>query len=174
MNALGQLRSLWQHAVWADERLARAFDACAHVPESAWQEYTHILGSEAVWLDRLLGRPQRLAVWPVLAPDELTALRDSLAVEYAAYVATLDEAALDAPVSYVNSAGKAFSTPVGEILLHVALHGQYHRGKVSLLLRQAGEQPMATDYIGFVRGVPAAVTVPEPLSAHLPPNEARR
>jgi hypothetical protein len=56
----------------------------------------------------------------------------------------------------------------------VVLHGQYHRGKVNLLLRQEGEQPAPTDYIAFVRGVPAAVTVPEPLSTHMPPNEARR
>jgi uncharacterized damage-inducible protein DinB len=174
MNALTQLRSLWQHAVWADQTLGRGLDACAHLPESAWREYSHILGAESVWLDRLLGRPLRVAIWPTLAPDEIVALRDSLAVEYAGYIATLDEGALDTAVEYVNSAGKAFSTPVVEILLHVALHGQYHRGKVNLLLRQAGEQTAPTDYISFVRGVPAAVTVPEPLSTHLPPNEARR
>ena len=31
-----------------------------------------------------------------------------------------------------------FTTPLGEILLHVALHGQYHRGKINLLLRILG------------------------------------
>ena len=41
-------------------------------------------------------------------------------------------------------------------LLHVPLHGQYHRGKINLLLRQAGRQPAPTDYITFVRGVSAA------------------
>jgi uncharacterized damage-inducible protein DinB len=174
MNALAQLRRLWQHAVWADQTLARGLDACAHAPESAWREYTHILAAESVWLDRLLARPQRVPIWPTLAPDEITTLRQLLAEEYAAYLGALREDALDAPVAYVNSAGKAFSTPVGEILLHVALHGQYHRGKVNLLLRQADEQPAPTDYIGFVRGVPAAVTVPEPMSTHMPPNEARR
>jgi uncharacterized damage-inducible protein DinB len=38
----------------------------------------------------------------------------------------------------------------------VALHGAYHRGQIAQLLRQNGAQPAATDYIGFVRGVPAA------------------
>ncbi|MFQ5740386.1 MAG: DinB family protein [Acidobacteriota bacterium] len=33
---------------------------------------------------------------------------------------------------------------------------QYHRGKVNLLLRQAGHAPAATDFIAFVRGAPAA------------------
>lgn len=36
------------------------------------------------------------------------------------------------------------------------MHGQYHRGKVNLLLRQADRTPAPTDYIAFVRGVPAA------------------
>jgi uncharacterized damage-inducible protein DinB len=125
-------------------------------------------------LDRLLSRPQRVPLWPTLGPDEIVSLRQSLAEEYSAYIGSLTEETLDAPVAYVNSAGKAFSTPAGEILLQVALHGQYHRGKVNLLLRQAGEQPAPTDYISFVRGAPAAVTVPEPTSTHMPPNEARR
>jgi uncharacterized damage-inducible protein DinB len=59
-------------------------------------------------------------------------------------------------IGYTNSAGRSFVTPVGDILLHVALHGQYHRGKVNLLLRQAELEPAPVDFIGFVRGVPAA------------------
>jgi hypothetical protein len=38
------------------------------------------------------------------------------------------------------------------------LHGQYHRGKINLLLRQSGAEPAPADYISYVRGVPAAVT----------------
>jgi uncharacterized damage-inducible protein DinB len=38
------------------------------------------------------------------------------------------------------------------------LHGQYHRGKINLLLRQAGLAPAPVDFISFVRGVPAATT----------------
>lgn len=45
-----------------------------------------------------------------------------------------------------------------EQLLHVALHAQYHRGKVNVLLRHAELAPAATDYIAFIRGAPAATT----------------
>ena len=58
----------------------------------------------------------------------------------------------------MNSAGQSFETPVSDMLLQVALHGQYHRGKINLLLRQAHLPPTPTDYIAFARGVPAAVT----------------
>jgi uncharacterized damage-inducible protein DinB len=58
----------------------------------------------------------------------------------------------------VNSAGQSFETPVSDMLLQVALHGQYHRGKINLMLRQAHLPPTPTDYIAFARGVPAATT----------------
>ena len=45
-------------------------------------------------------------------------------------------------------------------MMHVALHGQYHRGKVNLLLRQEGLPPVPPDFIAWVRGVPAATTQP--------------
>lgn len=64
-------------------------------------------------------------------------------------------------VSHRNPGGDAFDTPVGEILTDVALHAQYHRGKVNLLLRQAGLTPIALNYIGFIRGEPAAITPPK-------------
>jgi uncharacterized damage-inducible protein DinB len=37
----------------------------------------------------------------------------------------------------------------------VALHGSYHRGQIALLMRQGGGAPAATDYIAFVRDMPA-------------------
>ena len=157
MDILEMLRRLWDHAAWADRLLLAAL-AESDPPAEAWREYSHVLGAESVWLDRLLGRPARVGVWPTLTPIEATALAESLAAHYAEYLAGLSLGAVDAPVSYVNSAGQSFSTPVSDILLQVRLHGQYHRGKINLLLRQASRAPIPTDYIAFVRGVPAART----------------
>jgi uncharacterized damage-inducible protein DinB len=40
--------------------------------------------------------------------------------------------------------------------VHVAMHGSYHRGQITMLVRDAGAEPQPTDYIAFVRGAPAA------------------
>ena len=40
------------------------------------------------------------------------------------------------------------------------VHGQYHRGKVNLLLRQEGMSPVPGDFIAYVRGAPAATSRP--------------
>ena len=158
MDALGVMHRMWEHAAWADELLLGALGAVEPPPAHAWREYAHVLGAESVWLDRLRRRPQRYPVWPELSVADASALASSLRVEYAEYVAAQTVDTLDARVPYVNSAGQSFETPVIDILLQVFLHGQYHRGKVNLLLRQGGLPPVPTDYITFARGVPAATT----------------
>jgi uncharacterized damage-inducible protein DinB len=158
VSALESFRRMWDHAAWADELLLSALEAMHPPPALAWREYAHILGAESVWLDRLLQRPARYAVWPELSITEATSLAASLRAEYSAYIAGLSADALDLRVAYVNSAGQSFETPASDILLQVMLHGQYHRGKINLLLRQAHLPPTPTDYIAFARGVPAATT----------------
>ena len=158
MTALALVRRLWQHVFWADDLLVRALDASAHPPDEVWREYAHILGAEEVWLARLDGRATRAAVWPVLTPEEAEELRLAVRKGYAALLDRLGDAALDEPLTYRNTAGAEFTNTVGDILSHVALHGQYHRGKINLLLRQQGLEPAPADFISFARGAPAAVT----------------
>jgi uncharacterized damage-inducible protein DinB len=44
-----------------------------------------------------------------------------------------------------------FQTPIKDLLMHVALHGSYHRGQIAQALRLAGGEPVNTDFITFVR-----------------------
>jgi uncharacterized damage-inducible protein DinB len=156
MSAIEQLHRLLHHAVWADDKLLSALRALPNPPANAAREFAHILATADVWLSRMEGRAASIAIWPTLDIAGLETLARDVRTSYDAFFGRLAEADLDRKASYVNSAGQHFETPIGEILLHVALHAQYHRGKVNLMLRQAGEEPVPTDYIAFVRGVPAA------------------
>ena len=158
MTPLEQLRRLWAHAEWADGLLLAALEQQPNPPAEALREYAHILGAEETWLSRLEGRAARAAVWPEPAPETVGELARSVRAGYGAYLGSLAESELDRGVAYVNSAGLAFTTPAVDILLQVMLHGQYHRGKINLLLRHAGLAPAPVDFISFVRGVPAATT----------------
>ena len=160
MTALEQLRRLWAHAVRADDFLLAGLCAAGDtVPAQAIREYAHVLGADEVWLSRLEGRPSRSAVWPDVASlDETEAMSAAVREGYARYLDELTDDALAADCAYTNSAGQSFVTPVGDILLHVMLHAQYHRGKINLLLRQADAIPAPTDFISWARGVPAART----------------
>ena len=160
VSAREQLVRLWRHAEWADAELLAALVRLPDPPADAMREYAHVLAAEELWLARIEHRLPRVGVWPALTAPDAVALAAQLRNGYARLLATLDDGSLAAGVSYTNSAGRAFVTPLGDILLHVALHGQYHRGKINLLLRQADLAPAPADFISFARGVPAATTNP--------------
>lgn len=157
---LAAIRRLWDHARWADERLLAAFLESEGEPPEAFGEFCHVLGATETWLARLERRAALLPVWPELTLDGAAAETGALHAGYAGLLGRLTEPGLAATVEYVNTAGQRFENTVSDILVHAALHAQYHRGKVNLLLRQAGRTPIPADYIAFVRGVPAATTPP--------------
>jgi uncharacterized damage-inducible protein DinB len=155
---LNELRRMRDHMAWADDELLDRIGAASVFPADAARELAHILGADETWLSRIEGRPAQVPLWPVLDINGLRELALQVQVGYARYLDTLMEADLYRMVHYQNSAGISFETPVRDILHHVFMHAQYHRGKVNLLLRQAGLAPAPVDYIGFIRGFPAAVT----------------
>ena len=150
------LHRLFAHLAWADARALQSLREATHPQEQAHELLAHVLGAEHVWLARLEGRPATVAVWPSLSLDECEALARENQLAYARYLGGLDAGALQRTVHYRNSAGAEFDSRVEDILLHVALHGAYHRGQVAAAVRRGGDVPSPTDYIAFVRGAPAA------------------
>jgi uncharacterized damage-inducible protein DinB len=159
------LRKLYDHLAWAD---ANARDALNAMPASiadakrAAELFAHVAGAEHVWLARLMGRAPEHPVWPALDLAGSAALAARTARELQQYLASLGPGDLEREVEYTNSAGQHFRSRVDDILVHVAMHGAYHRGQIALLTRQGGGEPASTDYIAFVRGVPAATRTPPP------------
>lgn len=157
---LESLHRLFAHMRWADERALEALRRADPVPPPALEVYAHLLGAEHVWLARLQQRPASVAIWPTLDLDACERLARENAAEFDDLLDALTPDELHQTVSYQNSAGQGFDTRREDILLHVAMHGSYHRGQVATLLRQAGAVPEPTDYIAFVRGFAAATRRP--------------
>ncbi|HKV50727.1 MAG TPA: DinB family protein [Gemmatimonadaceae bacterium] len=157
------IESMFGHVAWADERALLALEASQGQPVRALALFNHVLGAEAEWLARLEQRPCDVAIWPSfdLAQCRVIAARNR--EQYAAYLSHLSPTDLDRHIRYRNSRGAEFESRIEDILIHVALHGAYHRGQVALLVRDAGEEPNATDYVAFVRGAPAATRVGQPV-----------
>ena len=152
------LRKLIDHLKWAD---AATLDALRNTTDTrALTLYSHVLGAEAVWLARIAGTPSDVAVWPSLSIDDAAQLAARNARAFDALLSSLITDDPSRQIDYRNSAGREFRDTIEDILLHVALHGSYHRGQVALVIRGSGGEPASTDYIAFVRGAPAARTVP--------------
>ena len=157
MKVLEHFRRLFEHAAIADADIERALFT-AGAPADAWREYTHILGADETWLARIENRSASLAVFPTLDASHSARERERIHLGFRAALAPRADADLERLVHYANSKGQTFDTALEDILLHVVMHAQYHRGKVNALLRVAGHEPAPADYIGYVRGVPATTT----------------
>ncbi len=149
---------LFEHLAWADSRVLERLRSGAATP-AAVDLYAHLLAAERVWLARLRGEDSSvLEIWPDLSLEQCATLADHLRAELAALLATLTPESMPGMILYRNSAGRAFETAVGDVLIHLALHGAYHRGQIATRLRQAGVEPINTDYITFVREAPPIPT----------------
>jgi uncharacterized damage-inducible protein DinB len=160
MPALTQLTRLFAHAAWATRHLGDALTRSLEPPADAVREFAHGIAADTLWLARLTQRVDHPPVWPGWDVAEARAHAERTGAGYRDFLAQLDDIALAAPVVYTTTDGRPFATPAGEILLHVALHGQYHRGKVNLLLRQHGLDPAPVDYIAWVRSGADARSAP--------------
>jgi uncharacterized damage-inducible protein DinB len=71
---------------------------------------------------------------------------------YASYVADLTESDLKQPIDFVFTSGKPARMTRGEIILHVCLHGTYHRGNAGALLQLRGITPSRDAITDFLEG----------------------
>ena len=152
----GYLARLIAHLAWADDRVLASLRSATNPDPSCRELFAHVLAAEHVWLARLKGETPTHAVWPDLSLEQCAALVGANQRALVGYLDALTPESLSRGVTYLNSAGRQFTSSVEDILLHVSLHGSYHRGQIAWALRRGGSVPMATDYIAFVRGAPAA------------------
>ncbi|CAN5733156.1 MAG: hypothetical protein H0U67_02080 [Gemmatimonadetes bacterium] len=145
------IQRLFDHVFWADARVLdrlRAGDAGA----VRVGLFSHLLTAEQVWLARIRGEDSsQIAIWPNLTIQECSTLATELREGYRAVLADSWPGGTDRLVTYRNSTGREFSSSVGDILMHVALHGSYHRGQIAARMRDEGIDPINSDFITFVR-----------------------
>jgi uncharacterized damage-inducible protein DinB len=69
---------------------------------------------------------------------------------YVSYVDGLTAAELEEPVNFVFTSGQPARMRRGEMILHVCLHGTYHRGNADLVLRLKGITPARDSITDFL------------------------
>ena len=149
MTTIAWLRRLYASVFWADDR---ALESPGPEDRDARRYLHHLLVAEQVWLLRLRGASSAgIELWPQLTDERARALADENRAGYERLLANLADVDLARPVEYANQSGRRFSTATGDILLHVALHGAYHRGQFARALREGGGAPPNTDHITFAR-----------------------
>src|SRR5260370_31649452 len=129
------LPQLLQHLKWAGERVHASLVDAANPPRQTLDLLAHVVAAEHVRLSRIRGLKPEVPVWPKLSLAQCAELGARNANEFLALVESVDQTALDDGITYRNSAGAQFTTSLRDILIHVALHGTYHRGQIAAAVR---------------------------------------
>lgn len=143
---------------WADlglyEAVSRGFEALAAEDQFAMlRVLDHIHTVDRIFQAHLRGVPHGFSAARSEVMPSLRALSEGTwAVDdwYVDYVDGLDADALEQPVDFVFTSGKPARMTRGEMLLHVCLHGAYHRGNAGAVLQLRGLTPgrdSITDYL---------------------------
>lgn len=123
----------------------------------------HILLGDRVWLGRFLGRvpPAGFMAEGIKSLDqelesdfaELRRQRDVTDGELETFVNSLTAEALKSELHFVRRGEKA-SAPMWWVVTQVFNHQTHHRGQVTTLLFQAGQDPGVTDIFAFLNEQP--------------------
>ena len=120
------------------------------VPRSlAW--LNHILGAKRIWLARVTGTSAPFSVNPTFNATDLREQFEIARDGWARYLEAQSDADVSRLIAYRNLKGEPFQSALGDILAHVPIHGQHHRGQVNADLRAAGVAPPAIDFIHAAR-----------------------
>jgi uncharacterized damage-inducible protein DinB len=151
------IRRLYEHLAWADARTLEALRSMHAPPPDALRLFGHVVAAEHVWLTRIEGRAAEMPVWPSLGLEECAAVAARNQAGFAAVIGSSGDDAFARELRYRNTSGAEFVNRIEDILLHVAMHGQYHRGQVARIVRSEGGVPLSTDYIFFIRDAASPV-----------------
>ena len=148
---LERLRLMFEYELWANRRVLESLRSATEHGKSVGL-LAHILAAQDIWLTRLDGRDSsHIVIFPERSLEECAAELDRLSGAVAVYLDAVDEAKLDEAVVYRNQSGREFHNTALDILTHVGLHAQHHRGQIASELRRLGETPAVTDFIVFRR-----------------------
>jgi uncharacterized damage-inducible protein DinB len=150
------------YTAWASKRL---LDAAAKLSaeqltrdfgtadKSVLGTLVHVFAADRIWMGRIVGRPPAKFIDPEKDMFLKVLEREwpPLLLEWSAWVGSLDEKAIAAPIAYRHQSGTAYETEAWKIILHVVNHGTHHRGQVSGFLRAMGLTPQPLDLIAYYR-----------------------
>jgi uncharacterized damage-inducible protein DinB len=144
---------------WANRECLTAIGRAGSVSGDTIGRMAHILSAQKLWLERIQGQSQSLAVWPTLTIEDCTALANEMSSAWRNYLMRIElqfgeqaaAGSFDAEIEYRNTKGERWSSRVEDVLTHVLFHSAYHRGQIALQMRASGATPAATDFIHAVR-----------------------
>ncbi|MGE7760281.1 DinB family protein [Peribacillus sp. NPDC097895] len=146
------IQKMYEHVNWANQRILDTLQNVGGDNQQVKRLFSHILYAEQVWVTRLNGMDSlHLPIWSEGDIAICAKLIKQNEENFKTFLTDIAKTDLDNIIIYTNRNGKEFKSTIRDILTHIALHGQYHRGQINLRLRLDGIEPVNTDFITFIR-----------------------
>jgi uncharacterized damage-inducible protein DinB len=155
---LNDLRDLYRHMEWADASVWRAILASdeARKDDRLRELFYHLHLVQCVWLRAWRGEPHE----PFPTFSEVYALMDWGRTYHKEIFDHFENLTSDgisetmklpwAEIVERELGRRPESISIGETMLQIPLHSQYHRGQINARLRAVGGEPPRVDYIVWV------------------------
>ena len=149
MSSASLLTKLLNHELWGNLKVLEAARSCDTLPDRAMILIAHMTASQHIWISRIAGQPHSMSVFPVLSIDDCEALFRQHHSQLMAYAE--DPATLDKMVAYQTTTGAPHENTVEELISHLCLHAQYHRGQINQLIKPIAAIMHDVDFIQYLR-----------------------
>lgn len=125
----------------------------------------HILLADRIWLGRFATAfPAMASLQSAALVHQFSSLRDEISPDFTelsahraatdqvivSWAAELTEQMLASTMRYSNSQGQMREHPCWVAVAHMFNHQTHHRGQLTTLLNQLGQDPGVTDFIAYV------------------------
>lgn len=162
-------KQLYDYHTWAN---ARFFDHLKSLPDEVFhteiksvfssvrEVFIHIYQVDGLWLSVMSGDSfsetmKTIKELQTKSTDKGLAEMQELYAELSGlYDAFLDE--LDDPDTIISIEHPEFGeleASIADLIKHVVNHGTYHRGNITAMLRQQGQEGVPTDYIFYLHNI---------------------
>ena len=139
------LPTLVRHNVWANDEWIALMQGCQPPPAELLRIMSHVLLGEQAWFQRLADENPDRDIWRTLSTGALREMHTQHAERYRALL----DADVDRLVEFVRFTAERGRASVGDILVHLALHGAHHRGQLAARAAAYGIACPNTDFIQF-------------------------
>ena len=146
------LKKYAEYNIWANNRLIEHLENLeGGIPENALRLFSHVLNAQEIWIARMTNTECPVKVWQEHTLPEIKTLNQRSSYQLYDLLKEADIEEFNREIAYTNSQGLSYVSRVCDIFTHVFNHCTYHRAQVATALRQAGYEPINTDYITYTR-----------------------
>jgi uncharacterized damage-inducible protein DinB len=162
MDQISTLERAFTYKAKANEEIlmaTRQFDVASPAKEIAIRVLNHTYAVDRIFAANLTGTEHGYtSPNPGQAPS-LVELSEAIKTSdqwYINYVSLLDEARLAERIDFTFTDGLPGRMSRDEMLMHVTVHGEYHRGQISLLMMQNSIAPPGDGFTSFLHKAEAS------------------